>query len=152
MKERAIREGAADELSDLLLAFTEHIEASHAALLKEVQGENQRLRQELEAVQQEIQTLRSEAALLAGRLDAVEERLLALPIGGGALEGAAPDRSEAEERIRWRHPEIWKMVQDGLDAETIAARSGRTLGELRLILRLMGKPAKTRPPKDVPPT
>lgn len=135
-----------DEIHEALIAFTQEIEDAHARLLREVREEVDRLREEGRKTEETVASLKEELASLKKRL--LEGQALSEQEQGGDLEAPkasvqSPPSSEAQERIRWRHPEIWKMVQGGWTAEEIAERSHRSLGEIRLILHLMGEPEKT---------
>lgn len=135
-----------DEIHEALIAFTQEIEEAHARLLREVREEVERLREEGRKTEQTVASLKEELASLKKRL--VEGQALSDEGEGEEMEAPkssvqSPAHPEAQERIRWRHPEIWKMVQGGWAAEEIAERSHRSLGEIRLILHLMGEPEKT---------
>jgi|GEM_PF-3417467 len=129
------------DFSALLKEFADSVEASQSELLDEV-------REAVRALGERIGAAEESWGELRPRLEEMERRLADLEEGTVPRSGIAPARGETPAsvlQVRTRHAEIWKLAQAGCDEATIARRSLRPLGEIRLILRLMKAPEMTLP-------
>jgi len=122
-----------DGIEDLIAAFTEEVEASNARLADGLRDTTTRLEAAVEQLSRQVATMAEAIRTLEARVDVLESHALSPP------DTARADGGEAGVRMRFRHPEIWEMLQAGLPLEEIARASSRTLGEIRLIARLMGQ-------------
>lgn len=125
------RESSSEHVEDLIAAFTEEVEAANAQLADMVRDSGDRLAAEVAGIRATIDEIAATVDALGERVAALEARQLSPPSAGGA--------SEAELKVRFRHPEIWAMVEKGTTPEEIARASSRPIGEIRLIVRLMGR-------------
>lgn len=119
-------------IEDLIAAFTEEVESANARLADAFQDRTKKVEDALGSLVAQGESLRQEVDLLARRIAALETHALSPPLTAGGTD-------EAALRMRFRHPDIWALVQKGLPGEEIARQSSRTLGEIRLITRLMGQ-------------
>lgn len=129
-------------MRDMLAAFTRTLDESNQELMDEVRMELTRLRREIEEVRAELRIARSEAALALesapprGRTKAIQA---APPEPAPEPEPELPDLSqELQDELRQRHDEIWRLLKAGENAVEVARRTNRPIGEVELIMRLIG--------------
>lgn len=125
-----------DDLRDLLTTFTRTLDEANEELLAEVRGEVAALRRELLELRAELGIARAEAALALRQSSGAKVAEEAAPEGAQPAPGILSQ--ELQEELRQRHEEVWRLCQAGEGPQEVARRTNRPIGEVELIMRLIG--------------
>lgn len=126
------------DMRDMLAAFSRTLEEANQELIDDVRLQLQDLRREIAEVRAELRIARAEAARALGEAAAARSGE-PLRAEAGEEPAAVPEPSQQlQEELRQRHAEIWRLLGSGESPAEVARRTNRPLGEVELIMRLIG--------------